>query len=81
VRVHVDPAGRNHQSRGIDLASGDSLFSADPSDPTARNCDVAAKCRLAGTIDDGAAANNDIVHANPPKISFIFAAIAERFVT
>src|ERR1700733_4372855 len=46
---------------------GGALVSADPSDPTVRNCGVAAKGRLAGAIDDGAAANNDVVHANLPK--------------
>src|ERR1700733_12620370 len=43
---------------------GGALVSADPSDPTVRNCDVAAKCRPAGAIDDGAATNNDVVHAS-----------------
>jgi hypothetical protein len=35
---------------------------------------------LGWRVYDGAAANNDVVHAKPPKVSFIAAAIAERFV-
>src|ERR1700737_5004859 len=66
MRVHVDPARRNHQPGGIDLAPSRSLLPADPSDPAFCNGNVAAKCGLAGAIQDRAAANNDVVHANLP---------------
>src|ERR1700736_165875 len=66
MRVHVDPARRNHQPRGIDIAPGWSLLSADPGDPAFRNGNVAAECGLAGAIDDCAATNDDVVHAILP---------------
>src|ERR1700738_2517705 len=64
MRVHVDPARRNHQPRDIDLAPSRSLLPADPGDPAFCNGNVAAKCGLAGAIHDRAATNNDVVHAN-----------------
>src|ERR1700716_769795 len=69
MRVHVDPARRNHQPRGIDLAPGRSLLSADPGDPAFGNGNVAAECGLAGAIDDCAATNNDVVHAILPGVA------------
>src|SRR5258708_25140260 len=66
VRVYVDPARRNHQPRGIDLAPSRSLLPANPGDPAFCNGNVAAKCGLAGAIQDRAATNNDVVHANLP---------------
>jgi hypothetical protein len=60
--VHIDPAGRNHQPRGIDLAPSRSLLPTDPSDPTVRDCNVTGESRFAGPIDDGAAANDNFVH-------------------
>src|SRR6202163_1993599 len=66
MRVHVNPARRNHQPRGIDLAPGRSLLAADPGDPAFGNGNVAAKSGLAGAIHDRAATNNDVVHANLP---------------
>jgi hypothetical protein len=67
MRVHVDPARRNHQPRGIDVAPGRSLLAADGGDPAFCNGDVAAECGLAGAIHDRAATNNDVVHANLPN--------------
>src|SRR6202162_2693623 len=66
MRVHVNPARRNHQPRGIDLAPGRSLLAADGGDPAFCNGNVAAKSGLAGAIHDRAATNNDVVHANLP---------------
>src|ERR1700692_3245394 len=66
MRVHVDPAGRHHQPRGIDLAPGRSLLAADPGDPAFCNGNVAAEGSLAGAIHDRAATNNDVVHAYLP---------------
>ena len=67
MRVHVDPAGRDHQPVGIDLAPGRPLLAADGGDPAVCNGDVAAERRLAGPIHDRAATNNDVVHANLPE--------------
>src|ERR1700760_1117397 len=66
MRVYVDPPGRHHQPRGIDLAPRGPLLAADSRDPAIRNGNIAAECGLAGAIDDRASANDDIVHANLP---------------
>ncbi len=66
MRVHVDPAGRNHQSRGIDVAPGRSLLAADRGDPAICNGNIPAKGGLTSAIHDRAAANNDVVHTNLP---------------
>jgi hypothetical protein len=60
--VHVDPAGRHQQSRGVDLAPSRALLATDFSDALARDGHVAGKRRPAGTIDNGTAANDDVVH-------------------
>ena len=62
VRVHVDPAGRDQEPIGIDVALGRALLAADRRDAAVRDRNVAGKGRLSGAIDDGAAANDDVVH-------------------
>jgi hypothetical protein len=62
VRVHVDPAGRNQEAPSVDLTPSKSLLPTDPNDPIVRDCNVARKWGLAGPIDDGAAANDNVVH-------------------
>ncbi len=62
--VHVDPAGRDQKAAGVDLAPGRTLFAADCDDAVARNRYVAGEGRLAGAVDDGAAANNDVMHGS-----------------
>jgi len=62
MRVHVDPAGRHQQPRGVDLAPSRALLAADFGDALARDGHVAGKRRLSGTIDNGATANDDVVH-------------------
>ena len=62
--VHVDPAGRHQQAVGVDLAPGRALLAADRGDPAVRDRHVAGEARLAGAIDDGAAANDDVVHGS-----------------
>src|SRR4029453_16526297 len=52
--------------RGLVVAPPRSLFPADPGDPAFCNGNIAAECGLAGAIDDRAATNNDVVHANLP---------------
>ena len=64
VRVHVDPAGRDQQAVGVDLAPGRALLAADRGDPAVRDRHVAGERRLAGAVDDGAAANDDVVHGS-----------------
>src|SRR5256885_1065535 len=66
VRVHVDPARRDQQSVGIDLAPRRTLLAADRSDAAARDRHVAAERRLSSAVNDGAAANDDVVHGSLP---------------
>jgi hypothetical protein len=61
-RVHVDPAGRNQEATSLNLAPSRSLLPTDSGDPTFGDCNIARKWGLAGSIDDGAAANDDVVH-------------------
>ena len=62
MRVHVDPAGRHQQARGVDLAPSRTKFAADLDEALARDRQIAGERGLAGAIDDGAAANDDVVH-------------------
>ena len=64
--VHVDPAGRHEKAVGVDIAPGRTLLAADRGDPAARDRHVAGERGLAGTIDDGAAAYDDVVHETLP---------------
>src|SRR5258708_35336683 len=63
VRVHIDPARRDHQPRGIDLAPSRSLLSADLGDPAFCNGNVARKGGLAGATHERAAPSNEAVAA------------------
>src|SRR5437660_8939923 len=69
MRVHVDPAGRDQQSVGSDVAPRRPQLAADRSDPAARNRNVAGECWRAGTVNDGTAANDDVVHGSLPEMS------------
>src|SRR5205807_2618453 len=64
MRVHVDPARRDQTARGIDVAPGWTLLAADPDDAVARDRHVAGEGGLAGAVDDGAAANDNVVHGS-----------------
>src|SRR6185312_17123492 len=65
---HVDPAGRHQQAGCIDLAPSRAKFAADLDEALARDRQIAGERRLAGTIDDGAAANDDVVHRSLLKL-------------
>src|SRR3546814_9008636 len=60
--------------RSDDLAAGVDVFAAraqvfaDRDDPVAVDRDVGDKGRAARTIDDGAAANHQIIHVRSPKL-------------
>src|SRR5262245_49411188 len=60
--VRVDPARRDQKPVGVDLALGRALFAADRGDAAVGDRNIAGKRGLAGAVDDGAAANDDIVH-------------------
>ena len=65
VRVHVDPARGDQPAVGLDLALARTGLAADLDDLVAGEGDVAGEGRCAGAIDDGAAANDDVVHCVP----------------
>ena len=67
--VHIDPARRDEETVGIDVALGGALFAADRCDTAAAMATSPVKARLAGAIDDGAAANDDIVHGSRPLVA------------
>ena len=62
--VHVDPARRDQQPVGLNLALARTLLAAGAGDHAARNRDIAGEGRLAGPVDDRAAANDDVVHGS-----------------
>ena len=62
MRVHVDPAGRDQEAVGVDLAPARTQLAADRRDAVAHDGDVARKGRLAGAVDDLSAADDDVVH-------------------
>ena len=64
MRVHVDPAGRDQQAVGVDVAPGRALLAAHGGDAAVGDRNVAREGCLAGAIDDGAAANDDVVHGS-----------------
>ena len=64
MRVH--PARRDQQTSRVDLAFAGGLLAADAGDAPIRNRHIAREGRLPGAIDDGAAANDDIVHGAAP---------------
>ena len=62
--VDIDPAGCDQQSVGRDLAPRRPRLAADRGNAPAINCNVAAKGRPAGPVDDRAAPNDDVVHGS-----------------
>ena len=63
MRVHIDPARRDQKPGRIDLAPPRPELAADRGDPLAGNRDIAGEARPAGAVDDGPAADDDVVHA------------------
>ena len=63
VGVHVDEPGADHEAVGVDHSRrrlpGQT---ADRRDPVARDPDVRLEPRVAGAVDDAAAANEDVEH-------------------
>ena len=64
MSVHVDPARRDHQAVGIDLALAGALLAADRGDAAAIDRNVAGKRGLAGAVNYRAAANDNVVHGS-----------------
>ena len=60
--VNIDPARRHQQTVGIDRPPRRSGLAAHRSDLPVIDRDIAAKGRCTGAVDDGAAANDDVVH-------------------
>ena len=63
VGVHVDEAGADEQPVGIDHSGrGLGRKSSDRSDTAAGDADVGGEPRIAGPVDDPAAANQQVEH-------------------
>jgi hypothetical protein len=63
VRVHVDKPGADDEAIGVDHARrGLAAQAADRRDPVARDADVRLEPRVAGAVDDAAAADEDVEH-------------------
>src|SRR4051812_31775863 len=68
VGMRIDPAGADQEPARIYLPPRWSVLAADLRNALAGNAHVSGEARLAGAIDDGAAANDDVVHGNSPGV-------------
>ena len=63
VGVHVDEAGTDEQPVGVDHPGrGLARETSDRRDTAAGDADVGAEPRVAGSVDDAAAANQQVEH-------------------
>src|SRR5262249_28532770 len=62
VGMHIDPAGGDDLAFGIDVAVCRTGFAADFGYPVAVDGDITSEGLLAGAINDGAAADDGVVH-------------------
>src|SRR5262245_41770768 len=60
--MHVDPAGRDQEACGVDVAPRRSCFATNLRNPSASDRHVATEGRLASSVDDAATANNNVMH-------------------
>jgi hypothetical protein len=60
--VNIDPAGRDQQAVGDDLAAAWTCLTANCGDVFAIDRHVAREYFLAGPVNDGTAADDDVVH-------------------
>src|SRR3546814_9135469 len=67
--VDVDEAGGDDLAAGVDVFAARAQVFADRDDPVAVDRDVGDKGRAARTIDDGAAANHQIIHRSEEHTS------------
>jgi hypothetical protein len=65
--MHVDPAGRDQHAAGVDVALRGAGLAADLSDAVAVYRDVAGEALASGAVDNGAAANDGVVHGGVPS--------------
>jgi len=66
VSVHVHPSGGDQEPIRVDLPARRRVPAADLDNTLAGNADISGEARLAGAIDDGPAANDDVVHEASP---------------
>ena len=64
VRVGIDEAGRDDAPRGVGDAVGRLVDLADGDDPPVLDADVGTDARCAGAVDDGAALDDLVEHAD-----------------
>ena len=61
--VDIDPARRHQHPIGVDDPPSRAGFAADRGDPLAVDCNIAGECRSTSAVDDGAAADDDVMHS------------------
>src|SRR3546814_12713320 len=66
--VDVDEAGSDDLAACVDFLGASAEAFADRDDPVDVDCDISDKGRAARTIDDGAAANHQIIHVRLPNL-------------
>src|SRR5581483_5506552 len=68
VRVHVDPAGRHDRTVGVDLARARAGDVADLGDHAVVDGDVTGTDGTARAVDNGSAADDQVVHLLPQML-------------
>ena len=79
MRVNVDPAGGDQQAGGIDFCDRRAVDGPYGKNVLSGDCDVAKKAGVTRSIDDGAAADDQVVHVAstfilfhmPSRVSFL----------
>src|SRR6266478_4497923 len=66
VGVDIDPARSNEEAGRVDLAFARPGLAADLGDAIAVNRHIAGELGGAGAVEDGATANDDVVHLASP---------------
>src|SRR5207248_2182805 len=68
VRVHVDPAGCHNRAVGVDLAHARAGDVADLGDDAVVDGDVTGAGGSTGAVDNGSAADDEVVHWLPQRL-------------
>ena len=69
--VDIDPAGRHQMALGVDIAPPRTQRAAHGADMGAVDGQIADMAGRAGAVDDGAVANDQVVHDTSPRRFFL----------
>ena len=81
VRVHVDEARGDQQAVGVDGLARRAVDPPELGDPPVTHRDVAGERLPSESVDDGAAADHEVMHGGPPCFGVAETAICRGFAT